>query len=78
MKAIRVMFDETLLAKLDDTPDVKKNGRSAVLRQLTGEFLRRHRRKQIDAQYERAYAGVEDPAGRDFEGWEDEGAWPPS
>lgn len=77
MKAVQVMFDEELLAELDETPDVRKKGRSAVLRELISDFLRRRRSRDIDAQYERAYAGVEDPLGKDFEGWEKEGVWPP-
>ena len=71
------MFEEALLAELDGTAEVREKGRSAVLRQLTSDFLRRRRRQEIDAQYERAYAGVDNPLGRDFEGWEDEGVWPP-
>lgn len=77
MKTIQVMFDEDLLTELDETADVREKGRSAVLRQLTSDFLRQRRQQEIDAQYERAYAGVEDPLGKDFEGWEDEGVWPP-
>jgi hypothetical protein len=34
-------------------------------------------RLEIDAQYERAYAGVEDPLGEEFEGWEEQGVFPP-
>ncbi|HXO21936.1 MAG TPA: hypothetical protein VOA87_18635 [Thermoanaerobaculia bacterium] len=70
------MFDEDLLAELDETPDVRKKGRSAVLRQLTSDYLRRRRKHEIDAQYDRAYAGVEEPLGKGFEGWEEEGVWP--
>ena len=77
MKTIQVMFDEDLLAKLDETADVREKGRSAVLRQLASDFLRQRRKQEIDAQYERAYARVEDPLGKDFEGWENEGVWPP-
>lgn len=71
------MFDEALLAELDRTAEVREKGRSAVLRQLTSDFLRQHRKHEIDAQYERAYSGVEHPLGKDFEGWEEEGVWPP-
>lgn len=71
------MFDEDLLAELDETVDVREKGRSAVLRQLISDFLRQRREREIDAQYERALAGVEDPLGKDFEGWEEEGIWPP-
>jgi metal-responsive CopG/Arc/MetJ family transcriptional regulator len=77
MKAIQIMFDEDLLAELDETSEVREQGRSAVLRQLASDFLRQRREQEIDAQYERAYAGVEDPLGKDFEGWENEGVWPP-
>jgi metal-responsive CopG/Arc/MetJ family transcriptional regulator len=77
MKAIQIMFDEGLLAELDETVEVREKGRSAVLRQITSDFLRQRREQEIDAQYERAYAGVEEPLGRDFEGWEEEGVWPP-
>lgn len=77
MKAIQIMFDEGLLAELDETSDVRERGRSAVLRQLASDFLRRRREHEIDAQYARAYAGVEEPLGKGFEGWEDEGVWPP-
>ncbi|HVT15504.1 MAG TPA: hypothetical protein VHQ90_04885 [Thermoanaerobaculia bacterium] len=77
MKAIQVMFDEALLAELDRTAAVRAKGRSAVLRQLTSDFLRERREREIDAQYERGYAGVENPLGSELEGWEDEGVWPP-
>jgi metal-responsive CopG/Arc/MetJ family transcriptional regulator len=77
MKAVQIMFDEDLLAQLDDTADVREKGRSAVLRQLTSDFLLKRREREIDAQYERAYAGVEDPLGKEFEGWEEQGVWPP-
>jgi metal-responsive CopG/Arc/MetJ family transcriptional regulator len=77
MKAVQIMFDEDLLAALDETVDVREKGRSAVLREITSDFLQRRRKQEIDAQYERAYAGVEDPLGKDFEGWDEEGVWPP-
>jgi len=77
MKAIQVMFEDALLAELDGTAEVREKGRSAVLRQLTSDFLRRRSRQEIDTRYERAYAGVEATLGKDFEGWEEEGVRPP-
>lgn len=77
MKTVQVMFEDDLLAELDETSEVRERGRSAVLRQLARDFLRERRERQIDAQYEQAYAGVTDPLGKDFEGWEGEGVWPP-
>lgn len=77
MKPIQIMFDEGLLAELDQTREVQESGRSAVLRQLAQEFLHRSREREIDARYERAYAGDGNPLGVEFEGWEAEGVWPP-
>jgi metal-responsive CopG/Arc/MetJ family transcriptional regulator len=77
MKTIQVLFDEDLLGELDNTAEVREKGRSAVLREITSDFLRQRREQEIDAQYERAYAGVKDPLGKEFEGWEEEGVWPP-
>lgn len=77
MKTVQVMFEETLLAELDETPDVREKGRSAVLRQLASDFVRQRREQEIDAQYESAYAGVKNPLDEGFSGWEEEGVWPP-
>ena len=71
------MFEEDLLAELDSTAEVREKGRSAVLRQLTSDFLRRRRKPEIDRQYERAYSRIEEPLGKEIEGWEEEGVWPP-
>jgi metal-responsive CopG/Arc/MetJ family transcriptional regulator len=75
MKAVQILFEEELLAELDNTAEVRERGRSAVLRELARDFLRQRRERESDAQYEHAYAGVEDPLGKDFEGWEREGVW---
>jgi metal-responsive CopG/Arc/MetJ family transcriptional regulator len=75
MKPIQVMFDESLLARLDSTPEVRREGRSAVLRRATEEYLRDRRRREISDRYRSAYAGGEG-LGEEFEGWEDEGVWP--
>ena len=64
MKAVQIMFEEELLAQLDETAEVRQKGRSAVLRELASDFLRRRRAREIDAQYERAYAEVEDRSAR--------------
>jgi metal-responsive CopG/Arc/MetJ family transcriptional regulator len=77
MKAIQIMLDEDLLAQLDETAEVREKGRSAVLRQLTSDFLRKRQEQEIDAQYEHAYEGVKNPLGKAFEGWEEEGVWLP-
>jgi metal-responsive CopG/Arc/MetJ family transcriptional regulator len=75
MKPIQVMFDETLLKRLDADAEVRKVGRSAVLRRAAAEYLRRSRARRIAEAYRRAYersGGL----GDEFAGWEHEGSWP--
>lgn len=74
MKAIQVSFDEQLLARLDDDPEVKKVGRSEVMRRAVAAYLRRRRSDAIRDAYTRAYgARTRDD---DLAGWADEGSWP--
>lgn len=75
MKAIQVLFDDALLRRLDRDAEVRRDGRSAVLRRAAAEYLRQARRKEIAEAYRRAYA---DKAGlgEEFSGWEDQGVWP--
>jgi len=75
MKAIQVMLDERLLATLDATEEVRKEGRSAVLRRAVEAYLRERRRAAIGAQYRNAYRGSKG-LGKEFGGWEEQGAWP--
>jgi metal-responsive CopG/Arc/MetJ family transcriptional regulator len=74
MKAIQVMFDEDLMSRLDASEEVRAEGRSAVLRRATAEYLDRRRREAIASQYQKAYAGGT-ALGDEFEGWEDQGSW---
>ena len=69
------MLDEGLLTRLDADPEVRADGRSAVLRRAAAAYLRRSAARRIKEAYERAYAAGEG-LGRDFEGWESEGVWP--
>jgi metal-responsive CopG/Arc/MetJ family transcriptional regulator len=75
MKAIQVTFDEKLLARLDEDPEVKKVGRSEVMRRAVASYLRGRRSEAIRGAYKRAYGNKK---GRDDElvGWADEGIWP--
>ena len=57
MKAIQVSFDENLLARLDEDPEVKKLGRSEVMRRAVASYLRRRRNDAIRDAYQRAYVG---------------------
>jgi metal-responsive CopG/Arc/MetJ family transcriptional regulator len=76
MKTIQITMDENLLARLDADNETKRHGRSAVLRRAVAEYLKRRRRAEIAQAYKRAYA--KSPGlGEEFEGWEDQGQWPP-
>lgn len=75
MKAIQIMFDEGLLKKLDATEEVRKEGRSAILRRAVAAYLSQRRRASIATQYRKAYRGGEG-LGREFRGWEEQGVWP--
>jgi len=77
MKPVQISFDEELLEELDRSEEVKREGRSAVLRRAVKEYLDRRRRRSIADQYRRAYA-KDRGLGDEYEGWEDQGEWPPS
>lgn len=69
------MLDEPLLRRLDADEEVRKFGRSAVLRRAATEYLKRSRAQRIAQAYRRAYQGGAG-LGEEFAGWTDEGAWP--
>ena len=73
MKAIQVSIDEQLLSALDADEEVRREGRSAVLRRAAAAYLRRKRAEEIARRYREGYArGVAD----ELRGWADRGAWP--
>ena len=74
MKSIQVTFDEKLLARLDANAEVRREGRSAVLRKAAAQYLARQRESEIAEAYARAYG--EHPVDVELEGWSEEGAWP--
>jgi metal-responsive CopG/Arc/MetJ family transcriptional regulator len=75
MKPIQIMIDEELLERLDADEEVRRTGRSAVLRRAAAEYLRRSRASRIAEGYRRAY-GSKKGLGKEFAGWENEGSWP--
>jgi metal-responsive CopG/Arc/MetJ family transcriptional regulator len=75
MKSIQVLFDESLLERLDADDEVKRDGRSAVLRRAAASYLRGRRARATAEAYQRAYGkGV--ALDTELAGWTDEGAWP--
>ena len=75
MKAIQFMIDERLLARVDADPQAKKEGRSAFLRTVLEDYLRRKRDRQIAESYRREYGKKPVTADEALEPSEDP-AWP--
>ena len=75
MKAIQVTLDDALLARLDRDEEVKRDGRSAVLRRAADLYLRQRKAREVAAAYRRAY-GDGRGLGTEFDGWEREATWP--
>ena len=75
MKAIQITMDEPLLAMLDADSEVRRCGRSAVLRRAATEYLQRRKREAVAQQYKAAY-GTGHNVAEELAGWEDEGVWP--
>jgi metal-responsive CopG/Arc/MetJ family transcriptional regulator len=73
VKAIQITLDERPLARLDADEEVKRDGRSAVVRRAVFDYLRRKRRSAVAGAYRRAYGRRKDA---ELEGWADEGAGP--
>jgi len=75
MKPIQILIDEPLLRRLDADEEVRRLGRSEVLRRAADEYLRRRRSRRVTDAYRRAY-GSKEGLGEEFAGWENEGSWP--
>lgn len=75
MKAVQFTIDDDLLARLDADQEVRRNGRSAVLRRAIVAYLQTRREQGIVESYRRAYAET-GGLGPEFSGWEDQGTWP--
>ena len=75
MKDIQITLDDALLSRIDRDEEVRRDGRSAVLRRAADQYLRQRRAGAIASAYRRAYA---DGSGLDgeFTAWEKEGVWP--
>lgn len=75
MKAIQITVDEALLHEIDQSPEARKEGRSAVFRRAAMAYLRQGRQADIARRYASAY-GEDGSLGSEFAGWEEQGEWP--
>jgi predicted transcriptional regulator len=72
MKAVQITMDEALLAQLDENEEVKRRGRSAVIRAAVEAWLKQRREEKIVEEYRRAYADS-GGLGAEWDGWEEQG-----
>ncbi len=74
MKPVQILMDDELLAGLDADEEVRRSGRSKVLRGLVSAYLESRREARLDAQYRKGY-GDDLRVSEELEGWDDEGSW---
>lgn len=74
MKVIQVTFDEPLLKRLDRDAEVKRIGRSAVLRRAAEAYLRGKRDRAIAEAYRRGYAD-QPPTREEVGPWYEDPPW---
>lgn len=75
MKPVQILMDDQLLAALDADSEVRRVGRSKVLRQLAEQYLERRRQAEIDAMYASGY-GDGGRVAEELDGWAEAGTWP--
>jgi metal-responsive CopG/Arc/MetJ family transcriptional regulator len=75
MKPVQILMDEELLARLDEDEEVRRRGRSKVLRGLVSAYLESRRDARLDAQYQQGY-GNDLRVSEELAGWDEEGSWP--
>ena len=75
MKPVQILMDEELLAGLDEDEEVRRSGRSKVLRGLVAAYLKGRHEARLDLQYRQGY-GDNLQVGEELDGWGEEGSWP--
>ncbi|HEY3351606.1 MAG TPA: hypothetical protein VGQ83_00025 [Polyangia bacterium] len=75
MKAIHVTIDEALLARIDREPAARRHGRSAFVRMVMEDYLRRREATRVRAAYARGY-GQAPPPEDELGPWTELQAWP--
>lgn len=75
MKPVQIVLDEELLAGLDRDEEVRRSGRSKVVRGLVAAYLESRREARLDAQYRQGYGNAL-RLSEELDGWDEEGSWP--
>ena len=58
MKRLHITIDDRLLARLDADPEVKRLGRSAIVRRAVDLHLTQRRKRAVGDAYRKAYGGL--------------------
>jgi metal-responsive CopG/Arc/MetJ family transcriptional regulator len=74
MKTIQMTIDEPLLLEVDQVIDELNTTRSAFIRQVLEEAVKRYHVRSLEQQQAEGYARKPVQPG-EFDGWEDEQAW---
>ena len=69
------MFDEELLRRLSESPEVESYGRSELVRRAVKKYLDEREQQRIAEQYRAAYENLESVE-EELSGWTEEGQWP--
>jgi metal-responsive CopG/Arc/MetJ family transcriptional regulator len=75
-KAVQISLDKELLDRIDARPEVKERGRSAVIREAIGLYLRAKERQAVDDSIVRIYQGEADALLGEIEDLLGTQAWP--
>ncbi len=58
--SVQISLPADLLAEIDKSREARKHGRSAVIQQSIRLYLDLQKRREVDAEYARAYSGKAD------------------
>lgn len=65
-RSVQISLDRELLDEVDQQPETRRHGRSAVIRRALRLYLDLKKRREIDAAYDQAYAGRADELLNEF------------
>ncbi len=75
-KPVQVSMDTALLRRIDADPEVRRSGRSALIRSAVELYLAAKERQEIESRLEGAYAGEADALLAEIEELMGDQAWP--
>jgi metal-responsive CopG/Arc/MetJ family transcriptional regulator len=59
-RSVQISLDEELLARIDEDPEAREQGRSAFIRAAVESYFSARGRREIEASLVRAYSGQAD------------------